>query len=146
MDKLKIDKCKISLYISPHQEDLSEERIHEGFKTVFLQKPVVGAKLMRAVREELRDKASDEDGIRYTIALTDLEHSGTHPRRWGNVYFTDSVRVPRYLYAENLMEVILKALGVEKSTCEIYGFDPLPKRGAQVSNELVNQIRDEMGF
>ena len=146
----KRDKCKVSLYISPGQEGLSEERIREGFKSIFLQKPVAGTNLMRAIREELGGDASDEDGIQYTVVLTDLVPPGPRlrhlPRYWGTVYFMEAVLVAPHIYAKDLMEIILKALGVEKSTCKIYGFNPLPKRGAQVSNELVNQIRDEMGF
>ena len=43
------------------------------------------------------------------------------------------------------VEVEVRA--VEESPLEKYGFNPiLRKRGAKVSNELVNEIREELGF
>jgi hypothetical protein len=31
------------------------------------------------------------------------------------------------------------------STTEFFGFRPLPKRGGVVTNELINQLREELG-
>lgn len=42
---------------------------------------------------------------------------------------------------------LLRAPGVDEVAEEgsLYGFDPLPRRGAAVSNELIDQLREEEG-
>ena len=150
MANRKKDKCKVSVYVASGQEDLSERRILEGPKSIFVETPVSGTALMPKIHAEIGDTTDVEDSVEYTIVLTDLVPPGPQPSSWprylGSIYFVDHVRVPQHIYAEDLLHFIQKVLGIEKTSSKIFGINPIPKRGASVTNELVNQIREEMGI
>ena len=143
-------KCKISVYIASGQENLSEKRILEGPKSIFVQKPVDGESLVSGIRTEVGDLADGWDNVEYTVVLTNLIPPGPRPASWprfyGSIYFARNVRVPKKVYGEDLLHIISDVLEVKESSPKIYGIERIPKGGNPVTNELVNQIREEMGI
>ncbi len=150
MDNSKNAKCKVSVYIASAQEDLSEERILEGPKSIFVQTLVDGEKLMSAIRAKLGDTTDTNDSVEYTIVLTDLvppvHRPSSWPRYYGSIYFAKELRVSKHLFAEDLLRVIYKVLGFGETPNKIHGIERIPKGGKPVTTELVNQIREEMGI
>ena len=150
MDNSKSAKCKISVYVASGQENLREKRILEGPKSIYVQTPVDGESLMSAVQTEIGSMSELRESVEYTVVLTDMTPPEPRPAVWssnmGRIYFSERARVPRHLYAEDLVRVIYKALGLGKTPKKIYGIERIPKRGKPVTNELVNQIRDELGI
>lgn len=150
MDNPENAKCKVSVYIASGQEDLSEKRILEGPKSIFVQTYVDGEKLVSAIQTELEGSAEVQDDAEYTVVLTDLVPPGPRPSSWpryyGTIYFAKNVDVPIHIYGEDLLRIISRVLGIEDSSLKMYGLNPIPKRGTSVTNEMVNKIREEMGI
>ncbi len=148
MYKCENNKCKISVYLTYDQDILNEKRMLEGPKSIFVQPRIVGDDLIPKIQTILG--ADINDSVKYTVALTDLTdpslYQTSSARYMGTIYFAENVSVPRHIYAEDLLCIICDVLRIEISSHKIYGFDPIPKRGATVTNELVNQIREEVGF
>ena len=150
MDNLKNRKCKISVYVSSEECDLGERHLLESPKSIFVPVKVDGADLMDMINTGLEDAPEFKDSVEYTFVLTDMSPPEPRPSTWtgysGRVYFSESARVSRRIYAEDLLCIAHQALGLGKTPYKIYGIDPIPKNGKSVTNELVNQIRDELGF
>ncbi|MYE55017.1 MAG: hypothetical protein F4X34_07465 [Chloroflexi bacterium] len=150
MDNLKNPRCKVSVYIASGQEDLSEKRILEGPKSIFFKAHVDGDVLLSKIRSKIGDPAHNEESVEYTLVLTDLIPPGSRPSSWpryyGTIYFAKNVSVPEYIYGEGLLSIISDVLEVKESPLKIYGIERIPKGGRQVTNEQVNQIREEMGI
>lgn len=150
MDNSKNAKCKVSVYIASGQEDLSEKRILEGPKSIYVQTPVNGETLMPKIRSKFGNMTDDEDSVEYSVVLTDLVPPGPRPSSWprylGTIYFAKDVSVPDHVYGEDLLHIIRNLLGVDDSSYKIHGIERIPKGGNPVTNELVNQIREEMGI
>ena len=150
MEISKNAKCKVSVYIASGQEDLSEKRILEGPKSIYVHTPINGETLMPKIRSELGDMTDDEDSVEYTVVLTDLVSPGLRPSSWprylGTIYFAKNVSVPEHIYGEDLLHIISDVLEVKESSPKIYGIERIPKGGKPVTNEQINQIREEMGI
>ena len=150
MDNLKKRRCKVSVYVSSEEDDLCERHILESPKSIFVPILVNGADLMNKISARIADSSEINKSVEYTFVLTDMNPPEPRPSAWtkysGRVYFSERARVSRHFYAEDLLHVIYDALELGGTPCKIYGIEPLPKRGALVSNDLVNQIRDELGF
>ena len=150
MDNSKHAKCKVSVYIASDQEDLSEKRILEGPKSIYVHTAINGETLMPKIRSKLGNMTNDEDSVEYTVVLTDLVPPDPRPSSWpryyGTIYFAKNVCVPMHIYGEDLLRIISRVIGIEASSLKIYGLNPIPKRGTLVTNEMVNKIREEMGI
>ena len=150
MDKSTQYKCKVSVYVSPGQARLTERRVQEWPKTIFVLTEFDAKRLMTKIQYELGGAADPDGGIDYTVVIVDIGTSETcsfyGQPQLGAIHYAESVRVQQHIYAEDLLHIIRETIGAEKSSSKIYGFEPLPKRGGVVTNELVNQIRDELGF
>ena len=157
------DLYRVRARLAPGQPDFEEERRYEKFPaTIYVETPVDGAEVMRALRTKLEDVEGDADvhgrEPKYTIELALMEHPPFRAHNnMGKIYFEDAVRVPRHIYGEELMGIVMKAIGVDESETEIYAFRPFSKKGARKgkrkpfpdgfnTNELVNQLREEMGI
>ena len=144
-------KCKISVYIASGQENLSEKRILEGPKSIFVDtRRVDGDKLMSHIHATLGNAPRVENSVEYTVVLTDLVPPDPHPSSWpryyGSIYFAKEIRVSKHLFAEDLLRVIYKALGFGETPDRIHGIERIPKGGKPVTNELVNQLRNDIGI
>ena len=155
------DLYRVRVCLAPGQQDLEEEHRYEGYPaTIYVETPVVGAELMRAVRSNLKDVEGDADALerkpKYTIELALMENPPFRAQdNRGKIYFEDAVHVPPHIYGEDLMRIMMKEIGVNESETEIYAFRPFSKRGKSKgkrllesfdTNELVNQMREEMGI
>ena len=155
------DLYRVRVFLAPGQHDLGEEHRYEGYPaTIYVETPVVGAEVMRAVRSNLRDVEGDADAPegnpKYTIELALMENPPFRAQdNRGKIYFEDAVYVPPRIYAEDLMRIMMKEIGVNESETEIYAFRPFSKKGKSKgkrpldsfdTNELVNQMREEMGI
>ena len=125
-----------------------ERRYEAVFPTVmYVEMPVMGEELMRAVQSELGDMECDADAPKYDVKVTHYDGPPTAPTSYtGTKRFEDAVRVPPNIYSKDLMRIFMKALGVDESETKVSAFRPFPKRGAKVTNELVNEIREELGI
>lgn len=155
------DLFRVRVCLAPDQQDLGEEHRYEGYPaTIYVETPVVGADVLRAVRAKLEDMGADADAperkLEYTIELALMENPPFRAQdNRGKIYFEDAVRVPSHIYGEDLMLMIMKTIGVDESETEIYAFRPFPKKRKRKvnpfpdefdTNELVNQMREEMGI
>ena len=155
------DLYRVRVCLAPGQQNLGEEHRYEGYPaTIYVETPVVGAEVMRAVRSNLRDVEGDADAPesnpKYTIELALMENPPFRAQdNRGKIYFEDAVYVPPRIYAEDLMRIMMKEIGVNESETEIYAFRPFSKKGNSKgkrpldrfdTNELVNQLREEMGI
>lgn len=155
------DLYRVRARLAPGQPAFAEERRYEKFPaTIYVETPVNGADVMRAVRAKLEDVEGDADAPerkpKYTIELALMEYPPFRAHNnMGKIYFEDAVRVPPHIYGEDLMRIIMKEIEVDES--EIYAFRPFSKkdkaRGKRKpfpdgfdTNELVNQLREEMGI
>ena len=138
---------QVSAQLAPDQGDLRETRRYEVFPTtIFVEFSVVGAELMRAVKAEAGNIVGD--GVaEYKIALAHMDGPPVSPVYYrGTTYFEDTARVPSHFYAKDLMRLIVKVIGADETETRIYSFNPRPyKGGKRATNELVNQIREELG-
>ena len=125
-----------------------ERRYEAVFPTVMqVEMPIVGENLIRAVQAELGDMEGDVDAPKYDVKVTHYDGPPTAPSSYtGTKRFEDAVRVPPYIYSKDLMRIFMKVIGVEESETKVSAFRPFPKRGAKVTNELVNEIREELGI
>ena len=157
------DLYRIRARLAPGQPEFAEERRYEEYPTtIYVETPVAGAEVMRAVRAKLEDVSGDTDSPErnpeYTIELALMENPPfrAHDNR-GKIYFKDTVRVPPHIYGEDLMRIVMKAIGVDELETEIYAFRPFSKKRKRKgkrnpfpddfdTNELVNQMRKEMGI
>lgn len=155
------DLYRVRVCLAPGQQDLGEEHRYEGYPaTIYVEMPVVGAEVMRAVRANLRDVEGGMDAPerkpKYSIELALMENPPFRAQdNRGRIYFEDAVYVPPRIYGEDLMRIIMKEIGVNESETEIYAFRPFSKKGKSKgkrllesfdTNELVNQMREEMGI
>ena len=155
------DLYRVRVCLASGQQDLGEEHRYEGYPaTIYVETPVVGAELMRAVRSNLKDVEGDADALerkpKYTIELALMENPPFRAQdNRGKIYFEDAVHVPPHIYGEDLMRIMMKEIGVNESETEIYAFRPFSKKGKSKgkrllegfdTNELVNQMREEMGI
>ena len=139
---------QVSVRLAPDQPDLRQKRKYEGFPTtMYVEVPVIGTELVRAIRTELGSIGGDDDALVYKIMLAHMDGPPVAPVYYkGTTCFEDAVRVPPHIYAKDLMRMMMKTIGVNESDTKIYRFNPIPKRGAKVTNELVNEIREELGI
>ena len=155
------DLYRVRVCLASGQQDLGEEYRYEGYPaTIYVETPVVGAELMRAVRSNLKDVEGDADALerkpKYTIELALMENPPFRAQdNRGKIYFEDAVHVPPHIYGEDLMRIMMKEIGVNESETEIYAFRPFSRKGKSKgkrllegfdTNELVNQMREEMGI
>ena len=155
------DLYRVRVCLAAGQQDLGEEYRYEEYPaTTYVETPVVGADVMRAVRAKLEDMGGDADAserkLRYTIELALMENPPFRAQdNRGKIYFEDAVYVPPHIYGEDLMLMIMKTIGVDESETEIYAFRPFSKKRKRKvkpfpdgfdTNELVNQMREEMGI
>ena len=155
------DLCRVRVCLAPGQQDLGEEHKYEGYPaTIYVEMPVVGAEVMRAVRSNLRDVEGDTDAPerkpKYSIELALMENPPFRAQdNRGKIYFEDAVCVPPHVFGEDLMRILMKEIGVNESETEIYAFRPFSKKGKSEgkrlldrfdTNELVNEMREEMGI
>ena len=140
---------QVSVRLAPGQADFGEKRKYERFPTsIFVEIPVVGAELVRAIQSDVGDIAGNDGAAEYKIELAHMAGPPVSPVCYkGKTYFDDAVRVPSHIYAKDLMRMMMKSLGVDESDTKIYGFNPRRyKGGKRATNELVNQIREELGI
>ena len=157
------DLYRVRARLAPGQPDFAEERRYEGFPaTIYVETPVDGAEMMRALRAKLEDVEGDADAPerkpKYTIELALMEHPPFRAHNnMGKIYFEDAVRVPRHIYGEDLMRIVTKAIGADELDTEIYAFRPFSKKRKRRgkpkpvpddfdTNQLVNQLWEEMGI
>ena len=157
------DLYRVRVRLAPGQPHFAKERRDEEFPaTIYVETPVVGAEVMRVVRAKLEDVDRDADAPerkpKYTIELALMENPPFRAQdNRGKIYFEDAVRVPPHIYGEDLMLIMMKAIGVDESETEIHAFRPFSKKGKRKgkrnqfldgfdTNELVNQMREEMGI
>ena len=157
------DLYRVRACLAPGQPDFAEERKYEEHPaTIYVETPVVGAEVMRAVRAKLEDMEGDADAPerkpKYTIELALMANPPFMALdNRGKTYFEDAVRVPTHIYGEDLMLMVMKAIGVDESETEIFAFRPFSKKRKRQgkrspfpegfdTNELVNQMREEMGI
>ena len=157
------DLYRVRARLAPGQPDFAEERRDEEFPaTIYVKTPVVGAEVMRALRANLKQVESDSDAPerkpKYAIELALMANPPFMAQdNRGKIYFEDAVRVPSHIYGEDLMRIMMKAIGVDESETEIFAFRPFSKKVRSKgkrspfppgfdTNEIVNQIREEMGI
>lgn len=157
------DLYRVRARLAPEQPDFGEERRYEEFPaTIYVETPVVGSEMMRAVRANLEPVEDDEDAPerkpKYTIELALMENPPFRAQdNRGKIYFEDAVRVPPHIYGEDLMRIVMKEIGIDESETEIYAFRPFSKKRKRAgkrnpfldgfdTNELVNHMREEMGI
>ena len=155
------DLYRVRACLAPGQQDLGEEYRYEEYPaTIYVETPVVGADVVRGVRAKLEDMGSDADAperkLKYMIELALMENPPFRAQdNRGKIYFEDAVYVPPHIYGEDLMLMIMKTIGVDESETEIYAFRPFSKKRKRKvkplsdgfdTNELVNQMREEMGI
>ena len=96
MDNPEHAKCKVSVYIASGQENLSEKRILEGPKSIFIQTPVDGESLMSAIQTEIGGVPDFRESVEYTVMLTDMTPPEPRPAVWssnmGHIYFSERAR------------------------------------------------------
>ena len=140
----------ISVFLEREQRDFDSDR-ERNYEVVFpttmhVEAPVVGEELMRAIRAELGDMEGDADAPKYSITVLHRDGPPVTPfYHKGTKIFEGAVRVPLNIYSKDLTRIMMKAIGVDESETKVSAFRPFPKRGAKVSNELVNEIREELG-
>ena len=143
------DVCKVSVTLTPRQQGVSEDRILEGPKSIYVQTPVDGDELIRTLRAKLGDTEDADDSVKYLVVLTDLvppkDYLPTMPSYFGSVYFEESLSVSKRFFAEELIRLIDKTLGGEETPRKIHGFIRMPKGGKPVTNEMVRKLREEIG-
>ena len=106
---------RVSVYLMPQrlEVELSHDRIHEGSRTVEVDNPVDGARLIAAVRERIATYPGEQNGIQYTIAVR--RTLGSVSDGFESVFHAESINVPDTIYAEDLRAFIAEILGVESA-------------------------------
>ena len=140
---------EVSLAPGQREFDSDRERRYEAVfpTTMHVEMPVVGEELMRAVRVELGDMEGDANAPMYEIRVQHRDGPPVAPAYYqGKKHFEGTVRVPPNIYSKDLMRIFMKVIGVDESETRVSAFRPFSKRGAKVSNELVNEIREELGI
>ena len=141
----------VSVRLEREQRDFDSDR-ERNYEAVFpttmhVEAPVVGEELIRAIRAELGDIEGDADAPKYSVTVLHEDGPPVAPVYYkGTKRFEGAVRVPQNIYGKDLMRIMMKAIGVDESETKVSAFRPFPKRGAKVSNELVNEIREELGI
>ena len=148
----------VEVSLAPGQRDFysdRERRYEEVFPTTMhVEMPVVGEELMRAIRAELGDMEGDADAPKYEITVLHRDGPPVAPVYYqGKKHFEDAVRVPPNIYSKDLMRIFMKVIGVDESETRVSAFRPFSGKGKRKpvpdgfdTNELVNQLREEMGI
>lgn len=136
--------------------DSDRERNYEAVfpTTMYVEAPVLGEELIRAIRAELGDMEGDADAPEYSITVLHRNGPPVDPVYYtGTKRFEDAVRVPSNIYSKDLMRIMMKAIGVDESKTRVSAFRPFSGKGKRKpvpdgfdTNELVNQLREEMGI
>ena len=148
----------VSVRLEREQRDFDSdrERKYESVfpTTIHVEMPVVGEELIRAIRAELGDMEGDADAPKYSITVLHKDGPPVAPVYYkGTKCFEDAVRVPLNIYSKDLMRIMMKAIGVDESETRVSAFRPFSGKGKRKplpdgfdTNELVNQLREEMGI
>ena len=148
----------VSVGLAPGQQNFESDR-ERRYEAVFpttmhVEMPVVGEELIRAIQAELGDMKGNSDAPKYNITVMHRDGPPVAPVYYkGTKFFEDAVRVPSNIYSKDLMRIIMKVIGVDESETKVSAFRPFSGKGKRKpvpegfdTNELVNQLREEMGI